>query len=80
MGTATFTLSKELLPKVDAIVKEFGFDSKEEFFQEAVKDKVLELQKKLFFRGSDKIFEELKKKKISETEILREFNKKVHLG
>lgn len=71
-------MSKELVPKVDAIVREFGFESKEEFFQEAVKDKVLELQKKLFFRGSDKISEELKKKKISETEILTEFNRKVH--
>ncbi len=78
MGTATFVLSKELVPKVDAIVREFGFESKEEFFEEAVKDKVLELQKKLFISGSDKISEQLKKKKISEIEILTEFNRKVH--
>ena len=47
MATTTFNISDELLPSVNSIVKEFNFESKEEFFQEAVRDKVLELTKKL---------------------------------
>ncbi|MBT4805188.1 hypothetical protein HON71_03375 [Candidatus Woesearchaeota archaeon] len=78
MATTTFNISDELLPSVNSIVKEFNFESKEEFFQEAVRDKVLELKKKLFFQGSNKIAENLNKKKIKEKDILNEFNKRVH--
>ena len=78
MATTTFNISDELLPSVNSIVKEFNFESKEEFFQEAVRDKVLELKKKLFFQGSNKSAENLNKKKIKEKDILNEFNKRVH--
>jgi hypothetical protein len=77
MGTATFNISDELLPSVNSIVKEFNFESKEEFFQEAIRDKILELRKKLFFHGSDRIAEQLRKKGIKERDILEEFNKRV---
>ena len=77
MTTATVNLSKELGLQVDDIVKELGFGNKEEFFQEAIKDKVLELQKKLFFQGSNQVAVQLKKKGITEQEILQDFERRV---
>lgn len=80
MTTATLEVSEELLPKIQFIVEEFDFKSKEEFFLEAIRDKVLELQKKLFFKGSDKIAERLRERGRTEKDILGEFDKKIHLA
>ncbi len=78
MKTTTLNISEEISPRVDVIVNEFGFKNKEEFFQEAIRDKILELQKKLFFKGSDEIAGRLRKKGIGEKEILDEFSKRKH--
>lgn len=78
MKTATLDVPEEILPRVDVIVSEFGFRDKEEFFQEAIRDKVLELQKKLFFKGSDEVAEQLRKKRVTEKEILDEFSNRKH--
>ena len=66
MTTTTITIPKELIPQVDDLIKEFGFDSKEEFFQEAIKDKVLELHKKVFFQETSKIAQHLHEKRVTE--------------
>lgn len=78
MATTTVKISDELTPKVDNIIKEFGFKSKEEFFQEAIRDKILELHKRQFFKGSNKVAEQLRKKDITEEEIINEFNRQKH--
>lgn len=78
METATVKISEEISPQVDDIVKEFGFETKEEFIQEAIRDKVLELRKKLFFGGTDKIAESLRKQGVSEKDILEDFDKFKH--
>jgi len=44
-----------------------------EFVQEAIRDKVLELRKLRFFSITDKVAANLKKKNISEREILKHF-------
>ncbi|MFH1275664.1 MAG: ribbon-helix-helix domain-containing protein [Candidatus Woesearchaeota archaeon] len=75
---ATIKISEEILPQVDSIVKEFGFETKEEFIQEAIRDKILEIRKKVFFEGTDKISENLRKQGISEKEILDDFNRFKH--
>lgn len=78
MKTTTLNISEELSPRVEVIITEFGFKDREEFFQEAIRDKVLELQKKLFFKGSDEIAGRLRKKRISEKEVLNEFSERKH--
>ena len=78
METTTLNISEEISPRIEVIINEFGFKDKEEFFQEAIRDKVLELQKKLFFKGSDEIAGRLRKRKISEREILDEFSERKH--
>ena len=47
-----------------------------EFFEEAIRDKVLELQKKSFITGSNKIADKLRKKSITEENILKDFGKR----
>ncbi len=73
MTTATLRIPDDLTLEVNTIVQDFGFQNKEEFVQEAIRDKVLELRKLRFFSITDKIATNLKKKKISEREILQHF-------
>lgn len=76
MTEAIVHLAEEILPQVEGIVKEFGFQSREEFVQEAIRDKVLELQKERFFTGTDEIRKQLQKKGITEKEIIQEFERR----
>lgn len=78
MPTSTVSLPTEVLPQVEAIVNTFGFKNKEEFVQEAVRDKILDLQKRLFFSGSDRISMKLRQKGITEKEVIDHFMKKTH--
>lgn len=77
MTTTTVKIPDDLAPKIQTIEEIFGF-TKEEFVQEAIRDKVLELQKKIFFEGTTKIAESLRKKKITEGSILQNFEKIRH--
>ena len=70
MTLTSLKLPVNLQFQVDSLVKEFGFETQEDFFKEAIRDKVLELQKKLFFQGSDRVAKGLKEKMISSKEIL----------
>ena len=78
MVPTTIKISEELQPKINQIISDFGFSSQEEFIQGAIKDKILELQKKAFVQGSDKIAKKLNEKGITEKEILEDFNTKKH--
>ncbi len=69
---------EDLDPQIEVIIKEFGFPNKEDFFHEAVKDKIKELQKKMFFKGSDRVAEQMRKKGVTEKELLDEFDKFKH--
>ncbi|OGY43513.1 MAG: hypothetical protein A2729_01420 [Candidatus Buchananbacteria bacterium RIFCSPHIGHO2_01_FULL_39_14] len=73
MTTATLRIPDDLTLEVNNIVQDFGFQNKEEFVQEAIRDKVLELRKLRFFSITDKVAANLKKKNISEREILKHF-------
>ncbi len=73
MTQATAQIPSDLTSEVNFIVQEFGFQNKEEFVQEAIRDKVLELRKLRFFSITDTIAAHLKKKRISEQEILQHF-------
>ena len=78
MATATIEISEDIAPAIEQIVPEFGFTGKEEFFEEAIRDKVLEIQKKAFIMGSNKIADRLRKKSITEKSILNDFEKLKH--
>lgn len=58
----TIKITDDLLPKINQIKEEFGFQTTEEFVHEAVRDKLLELEKRVFFAGSNKIAANLQKK------------------
>ncbi len=73
MTQATAQIPSDLTSEVNFIVQEFGFQNKEEFVQEAIRDKVLELRKLRFFSVTDTLAANLKKKNISEQEILKHF-------
>ncbi len=78
MATTTVTIPEEISPAIDQVISEFGFNTKEEFVQEAIRDKVIMLKKKLFFSGSDKVAEQLHQEGIAEKDILDDFHKKKH--
>ncbi|PKP57688.1 MAG: hypothetical protein CVT89_04115 [Candidatus Altiarchaeales archaeon HGW-Altiarchaeales-2] len=75
METLTINIPKDLEIVLNHIVEKFGFKSKQEFVEAATKEKVLEMKKRLFFEISDEIAEGLRKRGISEEEILEEFEK-----
>lgn len=79
MTTTTIKVSDEIAPKIEFIIHEFGFKNQEDFFQEAIRDKVIELNKKIFFRGSGVVANRLKKKGLGEKEILSDFEGKRHI-
>lgn len=58
---------------IKMIVNEFGFDSEEEFVEEAVTEKILELKKQIFFNITDQIGAALRSKGITVKQMLKEF-------
>ncbi|MBS3120527.1 hypothetical protein J4420_02335 [Candidatus Woesearchaeota archaeon] len=76
MTITTIEVSEDIAPAIEQIVHDFGFSGREEFFEEAIRDKVLELQKKSFITGSNKIADKLRKKSITEENILKDFGKR----
>ena len=67
------TFSEKTEKDIKMIVDEFGFDSEEEFVEEAVAEKILELKKQIFFNISDQIGAALRSKGITAKQILKEF-------
>ncbi|MBI2043769.1 hypothetical protein HYT24_00190 [Candidatus Pacearchaeota archaeon] len=68
-------IPKELETDLRRFVHELGFSGDSEFVEEAVKDKVLELKRKEFFKVSDKIAQALNGKGINHREMLEDFEK-----
>jgi len=71
-------LKEDLQVEVDKLVEELGFSGREEFINEAVESRVLELKKKKFIERSDWIGEKLKSKGLSKKDILEDFEEKRH--
>ena len=71
MAPTTVQLSEDLQPQITEVVNRLGFKNQEE----AVRDKILEIKKKQFFAGSDLITQGLSKKKITEKQILEDFER-----
>ncbi len=69
-------LKKDLQGEVDKVVEQLGFSNREEFINEAVRERILELKKEEFVQRSDKIKEKLESKGISRKDILKDFEEK----
>ena len=60
---------------IKMVIDEFGFDSENEFVEEAVSEKILELKKQIFFNITDQIATSLRSKGVSAKQILDEFER-----
>jgi hypothetical protein len=58
--------------RIERILKDFGYSSKKEFVEEAVREKLRELKKLQFFSISERIKKGLGKKGIRPEDILKE--------
>ena len=58
--------------RIEKVLKEFGYPSKKEFIEEAVREKLRELKKLQFFSISERIRKGLKKKGIRPEDVLKE--------
>ena len=60
---------------IKMVMDEFGFDSENEFVEEAVSEKILELKKQIFFNITDQIATGLRSKGVSPRQILDKFER-----
>jgi len=67
------TFSEKTEKDIKMIVDEFGFDSEEEFVEEAVAEKILELKKQIFFNITNQVGAALRSKRITVKQMLEEF-------
>ena len=67
-------MTQSLLTKkrIGEVIREFGYSSKKEFIDEAIREKIMELRKLQFFLISEKIRKGLEKKGIKPEDILKE--------
>lgn len=72
----------KMLPKIKreafAILKEYGYESTRDFIEDALRRRFLELKKADFLSKARKIREEMKKRRLREEDILRDFDKFYH--
>ncbi|MFO7992295.1 MAG: hypothetical protein R6U61_08415 [Thermoplasmata archaeon] len=69
-------LRKDIQRAAEKIASEWGFSSVEDFINEAVEERILQLKKYEFIERTDKIREELKKKGFTEKDILNDFEER----
>ena len=67
----TFSVKTER--DIKMVADEFGYNSEEEFVEEAVNEKILELKKQVFFSITDQIAAALRSKGITVKQMLEEF-------
>jgi SOS response regulatory protein OraA/RecX len=71
-------LSPKIKDEIVDILKKYGYESEKDFIEDAVARRILELKKADFLLKVKEIRERMKKKKITEEEILRDFNRFYH--
>jgi hypothetical protein len=67
--------SDEIANDLDNAVVNFGFETDSEFIVEAVKEKLLQLKKLMFLNITNDVALGLRKKRISNAELLNDFEK-----
>lgn len=69
-------LREDIRRVAEKVAQEWGFSSLDEFINEAVEERILELKKQKFMQRSDKIGDGLKRKGLTEKDILDDFEDK----
>ena len=69
-------LRKDIRKAAEEMAEEWGFSSVDEFINQAVEERILELKKRTFIERSNKIKEGLSKKGFSKKDILKDFEEK----
>ncbi len=72
------TLPVKTKKEISAAVKEFDYKTDDEFIRDAIEYRILALKKAHFFAISDKIRAGLRKRGVTEEEILKDFEKFRH--
>ncbi len=67
------TVSKTLEKEISSAVKEYGYTSEKSFVEDALKHRLLLLKKNKFLAGARTVREALDEKRISEKDILKDF-------
>lgn len=71
----TITISPKTEKEVFAVIKDYGYSTKEEFTEDALWHWVLELKKADFFTRTREIRKKMSKKGLTEKDILADFGK-----
>ena len=71
-------LSPRTQKEIPVSMREYGYEDEREFIEDALRYWILELKKAEFFSGVEKIQIAMKKKKIKEEDILKDFEKFRH--
>jgi len=71
-------LSPKITKEVSDILKECGYESERDFIEDALRRRLLELKKADFLAETRRIREELKKRKLREEDVLRDFGQFYH--
>jgi SOS response regulatory protein OraA/RecX len=71
--------SSKMKDEVLDILRKYGYESKKDFIEDAIARRILELKRADFLLKVKEIREKMKKRKITEEEILRDFDRFYHL-
>ncbi len=71
-------LSPKVKKEVSGIAKEFGYESEKGFIEDTLRRRILELKRADFLTKIREIREEMKKRKIKEEDILKDFDQFYH--
>ncbi len=71
-------LSPKIKKEVFDVLKEYGYKSEKDFIEDALRHRILELKKTDFLAKVKEIRERLRKKRVREEEILKDFDKFYH--
>ena len=73
-----YRIKKNLRQNLPKIVKEYGYGSERLFMEDALRRRILDLKKNDFLTKIHIIRSKMKRKKINEDEILKDFDKFYH--
>jgi ribosomal protein S8 len=71
-------ISSKMKKEILDFLKDFGYKSEKEFIEDAILHRILELKKLDFLMRTEKIKKAMRKKGITEKEILRDFERFHH--
>ena len=74
----TIILSDSLVKEIHQVAREIGYTEEEQFIEDVLKEKVLEYKKQLFMKGVGDIQRRLAVKKVTEDEIIADFERFRH--